>query len=398
MANGMTNMVYVSKRDIMYEKRYEKQISSPEAKARLTGKSWILYEAFLDEKRPSTRSTYIRLFLMFLEWLDYDSEQLFHEQLKKIRDTDPREGKMMKLIVSEFMDWFAETRGITDSTASNIYNCVKGFFRSNNLGFEYWVRRKHKARTYTNISREQTRKILNVIGNPKVKSYITFAKDSGLRISDLAALPIRKIRPILDDYSIQFYTFEWESIKTGEMANPVIGPDAIKYLREWIDFRVNVLGITADDDKPIFCTESNIKAFTDKLGREHMEVTKGEILDINNFSESFSYYRKKARIEPFPGETRLPVIHSYRKCFETAMSKSRVDPTWINKMTGRKGEGTRGVYNRPAEEDLIEAYRAAYPELSLTERIQVTETPGLTAIMVQMENLQNQINKLTSNQ
>ena len=62
-------------------------------------------------------------------------------------------------------------------------------------------------------------------------------KDSGLRVSNLTLLRIGDIRPVLEDTSIDFYT--WEMIPSKNMnqedpmpAIPEIGLDAIHYLRK----------------------------------------------------------------------------------------------------------------------------------------------------------------------
>jgi len=415
MRLNVSEMEYLSEADKSIERRYQKLIASPIAKLRLKGESWICHKDVLKLKSTATRFMYTKYLLFFLEWLDYDTEQLFNEYLKLTRDKDPRKVKIMRRKLNSFQDDYTEKRGITDVSSETIYCAVKSFFKANELPFAYYARNKHKRKQMTNISKEQLRKILGVTGSPKVKSYITFAKDSGLRISDLVALPIRKIRAVLDDPFMEYHTFEWKTIKTGEMANPVIGPETIKSLREWMRYRGDILDISANDGDPVFPAERNARAFIDKNGKEVRAVTKGSILDAGCLSANFSALRKKAGLKHFPGESRLPSIHSCRKFHQTALESMHVPTNWINKMTGRKGEGTSGVYSKPPENELIEQYRYAYPALSLTEivqddenknlklrlaeteqkLVQLTEIPGYAEVMARMNDLQHQIDNLS---
>lgn len=391
MSMNISRTAYVPKSDITSLTRYHRLIDDPIGKARLMGKSWELYEHFLSQKKPQTRYIYLRYFLQWLEWLDWDSEQLFNEFLKMTRADDPREVSMMMLKLSKFQDDYAEKRGITDASASNIYNAVKGFFKANSLHFEYYVRDKHTPQEMTNISKEQIRKVLKVTGSPKVISMIYFAKDSGLRISDLVALPIWKIRAVLDDRSKEYHLFEWFTIKTGEKAFVIIGPEGIKHLRDWMRYRVDILGISAEDEDPVFCASINVKGYVDYHGTERVAAIKGDIMYSGGISSTFRGLVIKAGLKPLPGNNKLPSIHSLRKFHQTALESVGIPQNWICQIQGRKGTGSSKIYSKPTDEELIEAYRRAYPALSLTETVQETEIPKLTALNDRLRTMENQI-------
>ena len=92
--------------------------------------------------------------------------------------------------------YYLVSNGVGEYVADTITNAIKVFFEANELSFKWYKHGKHIKNEIPVISKEQFRKILNQTGNPKVKSHLYFTKDTGLRISDLAALPIR-VKPYI---------------------------------------------------------------------------------------------------------------------------------------------------------------------------------------------------------
>ncbi len=270
----------------------------------------------------------------------------------------------MPEIISNFQDWYIKTQDITYCSSDNIYCALKKFFKANNQSLEYWSR-GHVNEPAPYISHDQIRAILSVTLSLKVIAYVMFGKDSGLRISDLAKVQVFHIRKVLEDLSLEYHTFEIRVTKTGEMANPVIGPEAIKALREWMAYRLNVLGISDSDDTYVFCSEKSHKGGTDKNGVTRRRVTVGGLLDSSCLSTGFRRYVIKSGIETLSGEKKLPSMHSLIKFMTTNLEDGGCPKSWINKMKGRKGEGTHGIYSRPPEQKLIAKYREAYSKLRL---------------------------------
>ncbi len=373
--------VYMSKQDRSLKRRLEKLMATPEAKNRLIGESFGYYKSKCmkgnkKEKSVATKYIYTRYLLHFLIWLDSDTEQLYKTYYEMVHSADERKSNKMQEIISDFQDWYVEDRGVTYCCADNIYCALQGFFVANELSLKYWSR-GHEYIPAPYISHGQLRAILMVTLSLKVIAYLMFAKDSGMRISDLVALRIRSIRKVLNDPSMQFHTFEIRVIKTGLMANPVIGPEAIHALLLWMDYRVNVLGLSANDNDYVFCAEKASKGHIDKNGVERLPVVKGDLLDSSCLSTNFSRLMRKAGIKILPGEKKLPSIHSCIKFYTTNLEDGGCPVSSINKMKGRKGEGTHGVYVRPPEKMLIAQYRGAYAKLSLREIVQDNEMQEL---------------------
>jgi hypothetical protein len=62
----------------------------------------------------------------------------------------------------------------------------------------------------------------------------------------------------------------------------------------------------------------------------------------------------------------------------TQLGYGGVPITWINKMQGRRGDGTQGTYTKPNPIELIEMFKRGYPTLSGIE-VDTSEVETLRA-------------------
>lgn len=332
---------------------------------RLVGESWTYFRDWLEGKSERTQESYLRGFTMFLDWADRDTEGLYAEYLELVKDVeDPRRKKRMGMLVVDFQKHLMESEGVKGASTEYVNKAVKGFFRANELMFEINGERVNSDTSeIPNISHDQLTRVLGVTGSFKNKAFILFARDSGLRLGDITRLPIRVIRLALDNPGLVFHTFEWKQSKTKRFANPVLGPTSLEALRTWIDYRVNTLGIPMGDDDPVFCIEKTVRGVLQKDGKFRRGATKGGYMSSSAMGVRFGALVKKAKLKPLPGETRRPSIHSLRKMHKTTLEYAGVPTSWVNKMEGRKGEGTGGVYTKPNPEELIEIYSMGYEKL-----------------------------------
>jgi len=325
----------------------------------LKGKSWEWYEDALSALAPSTQQMYLPAFLGFLEWGGWDTETLYGEHLANSRAEDPREIKRIPKKLFKYQKYLMEEKGKGSGTASTVEKAVKKFFKANELPFEMSGERiKIEMEEIPNISKEQLRRALNSTGNYKFKAFIMFAKDSGLRLGDMTHIPVSAVRAAIENPDIEYHTFEWKTRKTGRMANPVIGPETLESLREWMRYRAENLGLSAEDGEPLFCIEKTSNGYVTKRGKKVRGITAGGWMDEGNMGVRFSNLVKKAGLK----ETGIS-IHSCRKYHKTSLEYAGVPISWINRMQGRKGVGTGGVYSKPDPDQIIEVYRRAYDKL-----------------------------------
>ena len=351
---------------------------------RLKGESWTYFEDWISKLNPSTQEKYLRQFIQFLDYLDVDTESFFAQYKELTEDPDPRKKKRMGMRVTQFQRHLARTEGIKLGSTLDVYRSVKGFFTANELDFEInGDRIKDDSDELPSISKEQIVGVLEATGSYRNKAMVHFAKDSGLRVGDITALTVGDIRPIWDNPNFEqvegypgFYTFTVTQEKTDRNADPCIGPETTEALQLWKSERRD-LGISDNDSDPLFCAIKTVTPFVDKRGREIRGSTKGDRLDESTLSVIFSQLVRKAKLGPLQGEKRRPSIHSLRKYHKTNLEYGSCPTSWVNKLQGRKGEGTGGTYTKPNTQQLIEIYAKAYPALALSRTEQVKAVNGI---------------------
>ena len=306
-------------------------------------------------------------FTRFLEWLGWDTEALFKAHLENIRESrqgDPRATKRIPGKLADFQTYLMDKEGLKSGSVQDVYRSVSLFFLANKLEFEASEEKISDEDTeeIPIITREQLIEVFNSSGSYKYKSIIMFLKDSGLRIGDVAKLTVEDIKNAHYSEDRQFCTFETKTHKTGAYANPVIGPETLEWLDKWNNWRKKK-AIPTNDEDPLFCSTKIRAEYIRKGGVKIKETKLGGFMDESTISVVFGEYVKKAELE----KTGISA-HSCRKYHKTYLEAGGCPTSWINKMQGRKGEGTGGIYTKPEPEQLITMYQKGYGELRLFGR------------------------------
>lgn len=253
--------------------------------------------------------------------------------------------------------------------AKTVEKAVNLFFTANEVDFNMG---SHAVTLETeeipNISKPCLRLVLSVTGSFKTSAYALFAKDARLRTSDVTALPVGILEKA--DYvegvdGHQYATFEWKQKKTGRIANPAVGPEALNAVDLWMKYRTKKLGLSDSSTDPLFCTERTRKGYTTKNGVEVPGTRAGDWMKDSTMGVVFGQLVRKAGVEPDPLTGKLPSIHSLRKFHKTSLEYRGCPTSWVNKMQGRKGEGTGGRYTRINPMQLVEVYSQAYEGLEI---------------------------------
>jgi len=367
------------------------KLASWESSERWKGESFDFWSEILLEVAESTRSVYMRNMLKFLEFVDMDTDQLFNAQVANLRefereDGDPRSKARLPRKVKELMRSLKES-GLSDQSIIQIGKAVNSFFKANQIEFtllKYAVRKVGKNGK-DKIKKDQIKTLMSYSGNPQTLAMITTLKDTGLRISDLVNIRVKHVRPIIEDQTLQFHTFEIETQKTtgrtGILANPCLGTDSIKYIRLWWVERER-FDCGEEENDFLFCKVKDKQPYERTDYRTGEKVLtggsrRGDPVDSNTISPMFNRLLKKSKLD------HLNIsAHSFRKFFETELQKSDIPDSFIDKYTGRK-HAYKGEYIRPDTEDLLQYYKEAYKWLSLdsdtshlTEQIERERTRG----------------------
>lgn len=224
---------------------------------RLVGETWKYMKIELSKRSTNTQYKYLTYLTMYLDENQTDTDKLYNEVKRHLLDDDQRKIMLWESEVNEYLNNKMRGIGVTKSwkrnTVAFMEKALNAFIAANRLAYRYKfaadasliesrdTRHLFLTESAPPITHEETKRLIEISGSPRDHSIFMMAKDSGLRISDVADMRICDVKPVLEDNSIQFYT--WEAIPhkgstNGEIypANPVIGRDAIKYLRRWVNY------------------------------------------------------------------------------------------------------------------------------------------------------------------
>lgn len=314
---------------------------------------WGWFTDALDTKAPKTVANYLPNFKKFLAWADMDAGELFQRHFKNSQSGEPTDKKKIPKLVGKY------TKTQLPGVGRMVEAAVGLFFRSNELEFhmgDYATQRDSEE--ILAIEKPQLRKILDFTNSTRMKALIYLGKDSGLRISDLCNIIVEDIKGALDP-GVEYFTWEQLPLKTRKKnqnnklkANPVIGPEALHWLRLWWEYR---------EENGIDCPH----LFTGLRGARRGEKARPATISVN-----FRALRDKSGFR----DAHIS-FHSLRKFHQTQLLYSMCPETWVNRFTGRRGRGTAGAYTKPDPKKNIGMYSRHYEALMVdapeeTQRVQ----------------------------
>lgn len=310
-----------------------------------------VWEANLASKSEATKESYRRYFKRFLERWNITANEFYEEVLEafKIRYEDPRLYRGVQNRVKTLMTEMHRS-GYAKSTCEHVYKAVNSFLEAQGID-EFNLKSKDKPKGESKGQRlVLPEQILEIHDNPgshfrhRNRALLMFAKDSGLRISDIARLNVGHYVGATTVYNKVGETFKsfapFETMKTGVIAHIRVGPEAVKAVNDYLDERKNQ-GKPVSDDSPLFLSRNNERfkrsalsvlflRLSEKLGKEGQQVS----------------------------------AHSLRK-LHTTMLESMMPPAYVAKLQGKKAKGSMGPYEQPEDipGELINAYMNAYDRI-----------------------------------
>jgi integrase len=237
------------------------------------------------------------------------------------------------------MDYMRDEKQYSNSTQNQALKAVKSFFDANKLQFKIKpLRRRRISGGVLRITTDQIREVYDyAMGiewtTLRNRALYMLLKDSGLRISDCSALDVEQYRNARDVEirGIPFKVFEpFATVKTGDLAHTILGPESTKVLDKLIGERVS---------GPIFLDGKGNRWRAPAMGT-HFRRVKEYVLG---------------------GKLRISA-HSFRKYNTTILESAGMPSEWIKLLQGKKAY----VYSRPQDgPELLEAYAQAYDKLRI---------------------------------
>lgn len=295
------------------------------------------YEAELAFKSESTKRNYQHHLNQFLEYTSWTHEDLFRIQLEDEREAITGDGRSQKRVVSKLRKYMSlrTEEGLAAGTIEIVYKAVRLFMSANGRNFEIMAKDRPKVRYQGQriISGSQIVELLeNVSSRNKRRNIalVLLAKDSGLRVSDIAALNVEGILDarkhlVNDEPFLELNPVE--TMKMGEIAYTVLGPESVRAVSRYIGDR---------ESGPLFLNEAG--------GR------------ISRTSISQALHR----LSKFLKDSRKISAHSLRKYFVTSLQASGMSDEWIKLLMGKAAD----VYSQPhLDGSLLRAYIEKYDSL-----------------------------------
>jgi len=327
----------------------------------------------LSSRSDSTREKYSQWFARFTEWVAEDPAAMLRTRKENLRSEDIATQRRYE---SRLKAWVAdlEDQRYSTSTQQVAWASVCSFFEMNYLPLR--MRRGDYPEGdnlgYRAATRGDIARLLETDEDSRLQAMVLCLKDMGQRVSDLVRLRVGDVRRPLDAGE-EYIQVKIVTRKNRVLASPCLGPEAVDSLKGYFEHREKgTEGIEPEDiedDSPLF--------------RAHVQEIR--FLNRSSVSSAMNYLVERSGLA---GEISA---HSLRKFTETRLEAAGVNPNWVDQIIGHRVPGTRRNYSLPTDEELLEAYRTAYPQL------RVFDIPASAEEMVrQSEVLKKQEEQLQS--
>ena len=303
-------------------------------------KAETYFERKLKSKSMSTQTGYRRYLNGFLEWAELSHEGLYEMSRRSQLVDDPREGDEVIDTVRAYLEAM-EREGYSNSTMNIFLKALKFFMVANKQPFSLKDLRKRKiSNGVKRASLEDAREIYMYgmgagVTKHRNRALLCFLKETGLRVSDASALDVKDYHEAkrVEANGRIFKVFKpFKTQKTGDLAHPIIGSEAIDALDKYIGGRI--VG-------PLFLSDEGERWSAQAMSAHVLRQKKYALGD-------------KTRIS----------AHSFRKLHRTLLEGAGVPVEWVKILQGKKSD----VYSRPQDgPELLEAYAKAYPTLCIFE-------------------------------
>lgn len=331
---------------------------------RFVGRSFDEWNSELKLKAATTRQAYQSAMLGYLEYANTDTEKLFNEHLENCKHEDPRDKNIVPNNIRDYYLYLVEEKGYSKSHSKQILKAAKLFFKANELPFNVEQNGEKFSEVANGSKITQKNEIsLMVEGTTNIqhKFGVLLLKDTGLRVSDAVQVNFEHVKDALIKNE-KYCIFELVQKKVNVLCKPCIGPETMRYLREWIEFRQR-RGETLDDDSPIFIT-------TDK------KTKKRKRMRARRLSQIVFRLGKKLKL-------KKKTAHSLRKYNTTNLQASGLHPAWISILQGKAIPGSWKEYSKPTDEQLLDAYMNGYKHIAIYQH--TSEVNGLRHELRQTE-------------
>ena len=302
----------------------------------------IWEEKLTSEYAVKSQRIYRKTLNEFLAHESLDHEGLFNLHLEAQRSTDPRDRDAVARKVKSYRTQLVE-RGVSTSHADQIKKAVRAFMDANGMDFSI---RNDKFKVFVDgqnrAKDEDIEAFIEATGEYRTLALIHTLKDSGLRVSEVVKF---NVGDVLNGG--EYVHLKVRQKKTKNLAFPIIGPQAVNAIKKWLNHRESK-GYPYSDNDPLFTTLEGPGAFIDRMSSDSV-------------TQVFIRLRRKTKLKKISA-------HSLRKYFVTRAQAGGIPDAWICILQGRVIPGSIKGYSKPEEQELMTAYKKAYPFIEVGMR------------------------------
>ncbi|MCL4436460.1 MAG: hypothetical protein M1503_03515 [Thaumarchaeota archaeon] len=352
-----------------------------------------LVEFFDAIKSPLTKDRYEKRFDLFLKGISMEGSTL-QERAKNFADK-ARDTQWVTVTINNYMRYQkqrAEKGEISESTVPNYYKPVKLFLEMNDitLNWKKISKRIPQGRSYALDRTPTPEEIKTLIAYPdrRIKAVVLTMLSSGFRLGAWDYLKWGHIEPIEKDgpllaAKVKVYAGEAEEYFT------FITPEAYSALKEWMDFREQH-GEKITKNSPLM---RDLWDATSKAKRGLASAPQPlKSTGIKRLLERALWAQGLWQpLEEGKKRHEFSEAHSLRKLFKSICER-RMKSLHVELLMGHS-LGLGNNYYRPSEQEILDEYLKAVPELTILETISLDIENVKTDLTKKIEELEGKLHE-----
>jgi integrase len=289
--------------------------------------------------------------------------------------------KKTELNVKEFYDWLRTDyvipekggrrkgeKGLAPRSAGRIIEDIRVFFKENDVpigNLHLPTPRKQKENFRKFIAAQDIRRMIDVCERLRDRAIMLCAFQGGLAMKELIALNYGDVAEGLKKREVPL-TLHLMREKEGIEYYTFLGEDAVDILSCYIKLRKRGSRYLDPEDlkndSPLFISESN---------RRRKERVRAYESGINRAMQTVALKAGMINEDDRGRTINTAGIHALRASFSTILRDQGVPPDYVEEMLGHRLPYD-GAYMRPTVNRLKEAYKKAYPALSIKPIVKKT--------------------------
>jgi len=301
----------------------------------------------MSDLKPQTQRYYSRYFQEFVTHIDASPQEFAEFVLKCHNSSDMKERNLLNHVWGDYTKFLLNEREppLAKTSLPNVKNAINLFIESN-IGANARISKKIKIGDYNgtnHITKEEIKELISYQGgNLRNLAMIMVAKDTGLRVSDMAQLKVedfRMAKVVFDNHNREFriWNKKVQTLKMGINAHVHMGPDAVTAVKRYIG------------------TKQMGHIFVTNIKRTDYGTQAGDPMSSNGIANIF-----RTMCKPLRQQGKRVSAHSLRKFFFNSL----VSIEKISKMiAGKKLAQTDSPYYEMTPE-LSQRYLENYHRLS----------------------------------